>query len=108
VLSDLRGRLVRIVFQPASDTPIPALPGVALTTLLVPPPPAPDTVADGCIVADPDARAAYALASGLSPDALAGTEMLIDRDGMLRAVLRPGADAAARAAAFGQLAAPAG
>jgi putative copper export protein/mono/diheme cytochrome c family protein len=105
-LSDLRGKFLRIVFQPGGGEPGPAPPGVAVLTLPAPPPPVPDHVAEGCIVADPDLRAAYALATGLSADDLAGTELLIDRDGLLRAVLRPGTDAAARAAAFARLAAP--
>jgi putative copper export protein/mono/diheme cytochrome c family protein len=43
-----------------------------------------------CVVADPAAWAAYAVLAGLSPATLAGTEFLIDPDGWLRAVQRPG------------------
>jgi len=103
-LSDLRGRLVRLVFQPAGDdaTP-PAVPaGVPVVTVLVPRPPAPEQVASGCIVADPYVRTAYATATGLSPDGLAGAEALIDPEGWLREVLHPDADAAALAAALGR------
>jgi len=74
----------------------------------LPVPADPEKIAAGCVVADADAASAYAVATGLAEHALAGSELLIDRDGRLRDIVLPGTDAVSRAAAFGRLAAPAG
>jgi hypothetical protein len=43
-----------------------------------------------CRIDDPDAVAAYAIATGLPPARLAGAQLLIDPDGRLRAVREAG------------------
>jgi len=40
------------------------------------------------IAAPSDGRSAYAIAAGLPPDAMAGSEFLVDPDGWLRAAFR--------------------
>ncbi len=69
MLSDLRGRAVRIAFRP---------------------------VAGACAVTDPDGLAAYAVATGLTTAQLAGVEWLIDADGRLRDAPHPGAQVGLR------------
>jgi hypothetical protein len=46
--------------------------------------------AAGCAAADTAAWTAYAVAGGMAPDALAGTQFLVDSQGWLRARWRPG------------------
>jgi putative copper export protein len=46
--------------------------------------------AASCVAADPAAWAAYAVLAGRTPDTLAGTAFLVDPEGWLRAVQRPG------------------
>jgi putative copper export protein len=107
-LGDLRGRLVRLVFPPAAgDATPPAAPaGVQVLTVLVPRPPVPEQLASGCEVTDPYVRTAYAAATGISSDGLAGAEVLIDAEGWLRELLHPNADAAALREALGRAATP--
>jgi putative copper export protein/mono/diheme cytochrome c family protein len=94
-LSDFRGNLVRLVFAAAAGGEVPS--GVPVVTLPVPQDAATPPAAGGCLVSDPDARTAYGIATGLPTDTLAGADVLIDRGGMVRAVLRPGGGAAALA-----------
>jgi hypothetical protein len=73
-LSDLRGKVVRIVVGP--PVPSPLLP----TIFLDPGPPRPDA----CVAAAPEIRAAYAIIAGVDPETLAGTSFLVDANGWLR------------------------
>ncbi len=80
-LDDLRGRFVRIV---AGDAAVPVLPeadAITLQLLLQP------SELPGCTFGGPDIWAAYAVMAGVAPDALAGTQFLIDPSGWLRAGL---------------------
>ena len=43
-----------------------------------------------CVASEPQVWTALAIIVGLSPDALAGTQVLVDRNGWLRAAWRPG------------------
>ena len=83
-LGDLRGQVVRIVFGPAH-----AAPGVVTIQATA----APSAGAeDGlCTAGDPAVPDAYAAVTGEAPGALAGTQVLVDGMGWLRAVQRPGA-----------------
>jgi putative copper export protein/mono/diheme cytochrome c family protein len=72
-LSALRGRWLRMVALGSGFTEPPPL--AAVTTL---------TIASGS-----DAWSAYAIASGISPDEMAGSEFLVDPEGWLRDVFRP-------------------
>lgn len=73
-LSGLRGQVVRIVATYPSPSPVPAGDPAVMTIPLT---------------SGSDAWAAYAIAAGTTPEQLAGAMFLIDRDGWLRAVLRP-------------------
>ena len=92
---DLRGGVLQLVA--AGDTaaippaPAPVEPGVRIVTVLLTHDgrrrPAAGTA---CAATDPAAWDAYATIAGLSPDALTGTQFLVDPDGWLRAEQRPG------------------
>jgi putative copper export protein/mono/diheme cytochrome c family protein len=105
-LADLRGKLVRLVFQQADTVPVRlTVPGISVVTLLVPRAAATEAGGGDCIVADPAVLAAYAVVTGVPPAELAGAEIVIDQNGWLREVLRPGADTTLLAAALGRIAA---
>lgn len=87
-LSDLHGKTVRLAFQNAAGDPPRAAPGAAVT-LFVPRPDAREAAGGDCIAADPSVTAAYALVTGLAPDALAGGDVLVDARGRLQSVLPP-------------------
>jgi len=78
-LSSLRGRLLQAIAVGSHTRPAPpSLPsdtGIALTRVSLSP--------------DTDAWAAYSIVSGIAPEALEGTEFLIDSDGWLRGVFKP-------------------
>ncbi len=80
--SDFQASFVRLVIgAPPSG---PAQPGlIEIGTQTGPP--------GACVAGDAKVPAAYAIISGVSADALAGTQFLIDRAGWLRAMQRPGA-----------------
>ncbi|PPQ26302.1 CopD family protein [Rhodopila globiformis] len=83
-LADLRGHLVDLT----ADAPPPPPPaGVAMIGVTLQPDARP--AAGGCAAAEPAARQAYAVLADLPPAHLDGTEFLVDRNGWLRAVLRP-------------------
>ena len=75
-LSSQRGQILRIVAVDGDAPPVPAA-GLPITTI----PLAPET----------DAWTAYAIAAGTTPDRLAGTVFLVDSNGWLRGVFKPGA-----------------
>ncbi len=80
--SDFDASFVRLVIGAAP--PGPAQPGlVDIGTQPGPP--------GACVAGDEKVPAAYAIISGVAPEALAGTQFLIDRAGWLRAIQRPGA-----------------
>jgi mono/diheme cytochrome c family protein len=83
-LEDLRGRFVRLVVAEAA----PAATDVDVVTIVAPLDGAQDT-AGGCTLDDPDAAAALAVYRG-DAQALAGTQLLIDPEGRLRALWYPG------------------
>ncbi len=86
----LRGRVVRLVFGKTMPlAPDPALVADKLVTVLA----SPGSVPLGpmqCLAHDPSLVKAYAAVSGLRPDELAGSEFLIDTNGWLRALQKPG------------------
>jgi mono/diheme cytochrome c family protein len=85
-LAALRGKVVRVVFGANSPPPLP--PDARATTILLPPPGS--SAPEGCVARDPAAARAYAIVTGSRDRPPAGTEILIDANGWLRAVLRPG------------------
>jgi putative copper export protein/mono/diheme cytochrome c family protein len=96
-LADLHGRAVLVVLgasEPDQDT-VPPAEAVTLTV------PADDSAAfnptpGSCVAASPAAWNAYAILADLPLDEAAGTAFLIDPNGWLRAVRRPGATGAWR------------
>jgi putative copper export protein/mono/diheme cytochrome c family protein len=88
-LADLRGRVVLVsAAETDSQPPIPPQDGIPTirVTLRNDPARPPGT----CAAADPAAAGAYAVLANVAPDDLAGTEFLVDTNGWLRAVRRPG------------------
>ena len=77
---DLHGRIVRLII--GADAPGPPNPDV-LTILATP-------SAGPCTTNDATVPLAYAIVTGVPAGAIAGSEFLIDGDGWLRAVQRPG------------------
>jgi hypothetical protein len=83
-LDDLRGRAIRIV---AGDEPAPSK--FDAVTILVSRGTASPTD-DVCVAAEPQVWSALAILVGASSDVLTGTQVLVDVNGWLRAVSRPG------------------
>ena len=87
-LSDLRGEPVRIEAGAGQAAAPAAPPGQRLITV--------NLAADGedaaadCVATDPAAATAYAILAGRPPGMLAGSQFLVDPQGWLRAVWRPG------------------
>jgi putative copper export protein/mono/diheme cytochrome c family protein len=87
---DLHGMVIRLVFGNAMPPP-PTESNIAdqLITVLATPATVP-VKGSQCLAQDPSLVAAYSLVAGIAPDQLAGTEFLIDANGWLRAVQKPG------------------
>ena len=95
-LTDLRGRVVRLVFGPVAE----AASGDALTVSTASAPAGPRV----CTADDGSIRAAYAIVTGVPAARLAGAEALIDANGWLREV-RPAAGGAGETADIHDIAA---
>jgi mono/diheme cytochrome c family protein len=89
VMADLRGHAVHVVAGDAAPYEVPPQGGVSTIDLALRDAATPREA--GCVTADPAAWSAYAVLADLRPDELAGTEFLVDPNGWLRAVHRPGA-----------------
>jgi mono/diheme cytochrome c family protein len=89
MMADLRGHAVHVVAGEAARYEVPPQAGISTIDLVLrdgfPP------REGGCVAADPTAWTAYAVLADLRPDQLAGAEFLVDPNGWLRAVRRPGA-----------------
>lgn len=86
---DLRGRPVLAAGgDPADEAELSRQAGTAAVTLALDNNVRPARWS--CAAATPDAAGAYAVLAGVPPDALAGTDFLIDPNGWLRAINRPG------------------
>jgi putative copper export protein/mono/diheme cytochrome c family protein len=90
-LDDLRGRPMRIIAAAGDEQPEPLVPAdIDVATILV----LRNTVAKptgtACVASEPQVWTALAIMVGLSPDALSGTQVLVDRNAWLRTVWRPG------------------
>jgi mono/diheme cytochrome c family protein len=85
-LAQLQGKFVRLVIGGAAGATGPGGGAVTIATQEG----AAKTV---CMAQDESVAAAYGIVSGIAPGALAGTQFLIDPDGFLRAVQRPGGGA---------------
>ncbi len=83
-LGDLRGQVVRLVFGAATP-----MPGVL--TILATSDPKVRPGAGVCVTEDETVPRAYAIVTGIAPRDLPGAQVLVDGQGWLRAVQRPGA-----------------
>lgn len=86
-LRALRGERLRLV---AGGAGLPAPDPRLLTVVIEPPGAASAAPASDCVIRDADAWSAYAAVSGSDPGRFAGTQLLVDRDGWLRAYGPPG------------------
>lgn len=91
-LSALRGQRLRLVALAPGQPPLPEDPRFQTVTLraYLMNGASNARADDGCHAESAAAWQAYALVAGVAPEALAGTEFLIDRDGWLRARRRAG------------------
>jgi mono/diheme cytochrome c family protein len=90
-MADLLGHIVDVT---ADELPLPAPAGDTMINIALQEDSRP--AAGGCAAAEPAALAAYAILADLPPERLAGTEFLVDSNGWLQAVLRPGSNGARR------------
>jgi len=89
-LDDLRGRLLRIVAV-SGDQAAPVPPAVSgVTTLLLARRHTVATNPADCVASEPQTWTAFAILSGVPDDALAGEQIMVDRNFWLRAHWRPG------------------
>ena len=83
-LGDLRGQVVRLIFGTAPPTP-------GVITILATSDPRARPGAGVCVADDETVPRAYAIVTGIARGELPGTQVLVDGQGWLRAVQRPGA-----------------
>ena len=90
-LDDLRGRPMRIIAVSGDEQVEASAPDdVDVTTILVTRKVAPELIGAACIASEPQVWTALAIIAGVSPDALGGTQLLVDQNAWLRARWRPG------------------
>ncbi len=97
-LAALRGKVIRVAFDApgaAALPPVPAADGIAVVTIVVPAAGETGAATPGCVAHDPAVPAAFSAVSGVKIEDLAGTQFLVDPDGWLRAMQRPGEQVAA-------------
>jgi mono/diheme cytochrome c family protein len=90
-LDDLRSRPIRIIAIPVSSPDAGVPPSVDVATILVARNSTPEPGGHECVATEPQLWTALAIILGISPDDLAGSQMLVDQNGWLRAAWRPGA-----------------
>ena len=90
-MRDLRGRLVQVLAAvapfPAASQPIEQKLGFALATVQLSPPFDAGKIRGDCLAATPDAWPAFAIVTGVASSSLAGSVIVIDPSGWLRAVI---------------------
>ena len=92
MLSSWRGQRVRIVAEgAASNAPLPLEDPRLVTVQLKPSPPGGHSANAGCVADSPNAWAAFSLVAATTQ--LEGTQLIVDRDGWLRARGEPGKSA---------------
>jgi putative copper export protein/mono/diheme cytochrome c family protein len=89
-LDDLRGRAIHVVALDNDPEGASAPAGLDATTIFVARGAAPTPNDNTCIATEPQTWAALAVILGVSPDALAGAQILADPNGWLRAAWLPG------------------
>jgi putative copper export protein/mono/diheme cytochrome c family protein len=89
-LDDLHGRVVHLIAASASTPPPPSPAGVNVATILLTRDRSVKPVGTACVTVEQSTWDAFAVLLGVAPDALAGTQVLADGNGWLRARWRPG------------------
>jgi putative copper export protein/mono/diheme cytochrome c family protein len=90
-LDDLRGRMLRIIATSDEEQAAPVLPAQdGVTTILVLRDHVGRRGASDCIASEPDTWTALSIILGVLPGALAGSQILVDRNDWLRLAWRPG------------------
>ena len=91
-LDDLRGHMLRFVTMAADarSSAHPVSMGVDIKTILLTRDRASKPTASACVTIEPEAWSAFAILLGVTPDEIAGTQILSDADLRLRARLRLG------------------
>ncbi len=89
-LDDLRGRVIHVIALANDRESEPSPSGIDATTILLARGAVPEPGDDTCIATEPETWAALAILLGVSPDAMAGAEVLADPAGWLRAAWLPG------------------
>jgi mono/diheme cytochrome c family protein len=90
-LDDLRGRVLRIIAVSGEEQADPASPvDINVATVFAVPHPAVRPNPSACVASEPESWGALSIILGLTPDTLAGAQVLADGNGWLRAAWRPG------------------
>jgi putative copper export protein/mono/diheme cytochrome c family protein len=90
-LDDLRGRMLRIVAASGDDQAEPVSPVASnVTTVFVVRHPSARQNFSACVTREPETWAALAIILGLTPDTVAGAQILVDGNAWLRTAWRPG------------------
>jgi putative copper export protein/mono/diheme cytochrome c family protein len=90
-LDDLHGRVLHIIAASGDELAEPASPAdVDATTIVVVRRRSATPSRSWCIASEPETWTALAIILGQSPDALAGSQILVDQNAWLRAAWRPG------------------
>ena len=89
-LDDLHGRVIHVIALADGEEVQPPAPGTETATVLVARGAVPKPEDDACVATEPQTWSAFAILLGVSPDALAGAEVLADPNGWLRAAWLPG------------------
>ncbi|HTB42296.1 MAG TPA: CopD family protein [Acetobacteraceae bacterium] len=90
-LDDLRGRVVHVIAASAPVSSLPPSPvGVDVATIVLARDHTVKPVGAACVTVEQTTWDAFAVLLGVSPDALTGTQALVDQNGWLRARWRPG------------------
>lgn len=88
-LDDLRGRVLRIIAAAGDEQTVPP-PAADATTIFVVHTAMARPSNGACVTSEPETWTAFATLLGQSPDALAGWQILVDRNSWLRAAWHPG------------------
>jgi putative copper export protein/mono/diheme cytochrome c family protein len=90
-LDDLHGRVLHIIAVSAEEqAEPPSLLNADATTIVVTRHPGAPSNGSACIASEPDTWTALAILLGISPDAVSGSQILVDQSAWLRAAWRPG------------------
>jgi mono/diheme cytochrome c family protein len=89
-LDDLRGRMLWIIAVSSDEAAVPALPpvGIDMTTIVLARQRIAPSDPANCVASEPETWTSFAILLGVSNDALAGAQVLVDQNAWLRAAWR--------------------